>query len=207
MEEGQSFKDKTREKIDSLKSELEQLNLQFHLGMDEAKDEFENQKKALKLWIHDVSQKIDNLNDEGKEQFDKLRSDIENLKVQAALGKAEAEDAIKEEQRNLNIKIKEVQNEAQRIVLSTEGVAKSLADEVGEELEKFHTKFDLFKLQMTLGKTEAEKIWNEKSKEYSVKIHDINTRMNQMANEAEEKWDDFSDEMSSAWKHFKKAFD
>ncbi len=113
---------------------------------------------------------------------------------------------MKEQQKNLSHKIREVKLEAEKLYQSTEGKAKTFSGEVDEMMDKYHTKFDLFRLQMNLGKSEAEELWNEKSKEFSHKIHDLNNRIEQISDDTEDKWEDFSNEMSSSWKHFKKAF-
>ena len=202
-----TLKDKTKEKLEQWKSQAEQLNLQMHLGAAEARDEFERQKKELKNWLHETDQEIENLEKEGKHQYIELRRKIDELRVQAALGKAEAEDSLKEQQRNLARGIHGVKHELNQAVEKSDEIGSEVMEGLEDGIDHFRTRFDLFRLQLNLGASEAKDYWEEKKKTLSGKLHEINNKMEEAADKAEDKWEGFSEEMSHAWKHFRKAFE
>ncbi len=53
---------------------------------------------------------------------------------------------------------------------------------------------------------EAEGSWKEKKKELSGKIKELSEKIESNKEISSDMWDDFSDEMSVAWKHIRKAF-
>ncbi len=193
-------------KIDEWKSSLENLRVQLHLGLEEAKDEFEEQKKKLNEWTHDIQAKLRHAKDLTEEKALKLRTGLDDLRVQAALGKADTEDAWDKQRDNLSKKIHELKHQVKEVYSHSKGNAKEILDKASDQLDDLHTRFDLFRLQAHLAKMESADAWEERKKVLSEKIHDINTKLEKGKETASEKWDHFSQEMSEAWTHFRDAF-
>lgn len=193
-------------KFDNWKSKVEELRLQMHLGSADARDEFEEQKRKLKKWADEKGKKIDELEGEAKIKLKKLRADLEELQVQAALGRAEAKDAFADQQKQLTTKLHEIEEELKVAYNSTEKGVVKISEEVEEELTDFKTKFELFRVQFSLGKAEAKDYWDDKKKDLSKRLTELDRKIDDMKDRAEDKWDDFSGEMTEAWKHIRKAF-
>lgn len=201
-----SLKDKTKEKLNELKAKAEHLNVQLHLGAKEAKEEFENQKKNLGSWVDVIEEKLKDFKDLGAEKTQKLKTSIDELRVQAALGKAESEDIMDEQAKKINKGIHTLKHNMADVLDASEEKAKDLSEKSKDRLDDFHTQFDLFRLRTHLGRKEVAETWDEKKKELSEKLHELNVKIDQNKEVASEKWDHFTDEVSEAWKHLTKAF-
>ena len=189
----EKLKAKVLEKLNSWKASAEHINVQLHLGTEEAKDEFEKQKNKLGDWIDIQYKKLDNTKDISREKAIQIKAALEELQVQAALGKAETEDALKEQQKKLsngihNLKVLINKNYSRIKENTTE-----FTEEISETLDDYHTRFDLFRLQTHLAKMDANESWNEKKKELSAKLHDISISLEHKKERASEKLDDFSE--------------
>lgn len=194
------------DQINRWKTRLDNLKLQMHLGAAEAGVEYEKQKKNLKKWSDESLREIEHLQTEGKAEFKKLKNQLEELKLQAALGKADASDVLREQQKNLNKKLQEVKSELSGIKKSTEAKAENFARETDQKLQDFQSQFDMFRIQMNLGKAEALDYWNEQKKVISAKISEMDRKLDKYMDKADVKLDSFSEEMNQAWDHIKKAF-
>ncbi len=206
MNTDRSTEERVRAKLNEWKAKLEQLNVQLHLGADEAKDEFENQKHNLHDWLNSAEQKLDRSKKLTKETIADLRGKMDELRVQANLGVAEGKDALKEQQDNLNKGIRSLRSRFKDAYSDVSDEIDDMSEEAREKLDDFHTRFDLFRLQMHLGKEEAKEEWERRKKELSQKLKDIDSKVDSAAKQGSEKLDNFSGEISDAWNHFLKAF-
>ncbi|MEP1097335.1 MAG: hypothetical protein ABJG78_19620 [Cyclobacteriaceae bacterium] len=206
MEKELTLVEKGEKKLKEWKHQVEELSLQLQLGIAETKDEFEEQKKKLSTWLDSLGDKLEETKDISKEKLRGIKSSLEELRVQAALGKAETEEHLKEQQKNITLGLHELRRKLSSAYNSTKEGAGSVIEEVSDQLDDFHTRFDLFRLRMHLGMTEAQEEWDEKKKELAHKLAMVKARLIQAEKETEIKWDGFSSEMSAAWRHFKKAF-
>ena len=195
-----------KEKLKEWKAWIEHLNVQLHLGATETKEEFEIQKKRLGIWINETRLKLKDLEHAGVKNASSLKSNLEALRVQIALGKAESEDALKEQRKKISLGLQEFQRKADEFNDVSELKIKEFAQNTSDQLDDFQTRFDLFRLHFHLGKTDVQEEWDNKKKEISNNLHDLKTRLASKSEDTSEKWDDFSSEMSEAWKHMRKAF-
>ncbi len=202
----QGLKEKIEKKLNQLKASAEHLNVQLHLGAAEAKDEFEEQKKNLAKLVDTAQEKLGNVIDAGEEKAKNLKTTIDELRVQAALGRAETEDVLEDQAKKINKGLNQLKKGLANTADKAEHKAESFADETKHQIEDMHTRFDLLRLRTHLGKKEAEKAWDEKKKELSEKLHEFNQKLEKGKDVAEDKWEHFADEMSEAWDHLKKAF-
>jgi len=202
----EKLKGRIQEKLNNWKNSAEHLNVQLHLGAEETKDEFEKQKRNLNDWIDIQSKKLHNVKDISHEKALQIKTAMEELQVQAALGKAETEDALKEQQMKLSNDIHNLKLLINKNFSRVKGNTTELLEEINETLDDYHTRFDLFRLQTHLSKMGANESWNEKKKELSAKLNDLGARIERKKEKASERMDDFSDEMSEAWSHIRKAF-
>lgn len=203
--ENTNLGNKMKEIIRQWRGEVEHLNVQLNLGMKEARDEFETQKKVLHDWVVKSEEALSKLLDKNEEKLENVRAKLDHLKVQAALGKAETRDEIHHQRKQINSALHDLKLELNTFLGSSKDVVDDFIHSAEDTLEKVHTRMDLLHLKMYLGKKEAEKEWDSKKKELNKHLHDLHHRIDEMAEESEEKWDHFSGEMKEAWSHFRKA--
>lgn len=192
--------------VDKRKGELEALRLQLHLGQAEAKEAFEEQKEELRNWVDKASDRLDEWRAKGGEKTEEAKRALDELRVQAALGKAETAEALHEEQKKLNHTLHDVKLKLGNVRESVKAKAGSAKDDVGETLDEMRTRFDLFRLHTKLGAMEAGDAWEVKKKEINSDIHELKAKMEKGKEVADDRWESFSNEMAEAWTHFKSAF-
>lgn len=206
MAQEHKLNEKAKDKLNEWKGSLEHLNMQLHLGADEARDEFEKQKQNLVAWLDAASETLKIAEGIGEEKVMELKASLEELRVQAALGKAESVEALREQQEKLSKGIYKLQNTMTEAHTTAEGRLSDFTQYANDRLIDFRTRFDLFKLHSHLAQMDASEAWEEKRNELSVKLNDLNTILESNKETASEKWDSFSSEMSESWKHFRTAF-
>ncbi len=197
------MKGKEKKRIKGWKSLVDQLQGQLHQGAEEAKDEFENQKKTLTAWLDSVGNKLDKAKDMGGEKAQKLKSSVEELRLQAALAKAETKDQIEEQQKKIAEGIHQLKHEISQTYDESKEEFEDIHEKMDEELEGFQTRFDLFRLQLHLGKMETEENWEQKKKDISEKLALLKTKLKTKGKTIEGKWDEFSGEISEGWKQIR----
>lgn len=200
------LKDKAEAKLTDWKASVEHLNVQLHLGAAEAREEFENQKKNVGSWIDTIEEKLKNTRDLGAEKALKLKTALEELRLQAALGKAESEDVMHEQVKNINKGIHNLKHSLNQTIDASEEKFHDLSEKSHDRLDDFHTRFDLFRLRAHLGKKEVEANWEDKKKELAAKLHDLDTKLDKSKHAASEKWEHFAEEVSESWKVLRNAF-
>lgn len=182
------------------------LNLLLHLEADGIKDEFENQKKHLRVWLENVNDWLSNVKDVSEEKKMKLKSSVDKLRVQVDLGKADTEETLKEQQQNISNGIKQLKIHITEAYDSSKVRIGNFAREAADKLDNFHTRFDLFRLQLYLDKEEAKEDWEQKKKEISDQLQKIKLSIANGYEDRGDSWDHFSGEMTKAWKHIINAF-
>lgn len=206
MKKDQIHGEKAQRKLNDWKSLAENLNILLHLETAGIKDEFENQKKSLNAWLESANSSLHIIKDLSAEKVQKLKSSIELLRVQAALGKAETEDTLKEQQQQISDGIQQLQMDIADAYDSSNVKIGNFAWETIDNLDDFHTRFDLCRLQLHLGKEEAKEDWEQKKKEISNQLQKINIKIANGYEDRADNWDHFSEEITKAWKHIKSAF-
>lgn len=87
---------------------IEELQVKSALGKSELSDKLEEIKKETRNKIHNIKLDLNSAVEDGKENYQHLKSKMEHLEVQLALGKAEAMDEIDRQKKNLSKAIHEV---------------------------------------------------------------------------------------------------
>lgn len=198
-----SFKEKIAHKLNEWRAETEHLKLQLHLGLKEAEKEFEKQKISIKKWAETAKEQAE---DFGKDNYQNVRIKLEELIQKASAEKAETIDILKEQQENINQAITNLKNEFSGIYEDSKEEINEFWEQTESKLEQFHTRFDLLKLKLHLGKKEALDEWEEQKKNLNHKLHELSEKMDDLKDSSEEKLQHFSTEIKEAWKHLKNSF-
>ena len=189
--------------IDRWKRRADELKLQLHLGSKELQEKFEEQKKDIEKWAQETRHKLE---DETSVRATDLKVRLEELEVQAALGRAESEDALKEQQKNLSKALEAAREEARQVASAAKNNLGEIAEKADARLDTWYTRFDILRLQLKLGAAEASDEWEERKKELNRQIHELEQRISDAGKKSNENWQKFKFEMGEAWGHMKKAF-
>ena len=92
----------------------------------------------------------------------KTATEIEEFRVQTALGKAEAQDKFEEVKKKFNL-----------FVHDSEYKIKG----VKEKIDELNTKFDKLRVQLALGKAETKEAFKKQKKELLLTLHDIEVKI------------------------------
>jgi ElaB/YqjD/DUF883 family membrane-anchored ribosome-binding protein len=192
--------------IDGWKTVFNDMGKQLNLSFSEVEIEFEIQKKHLKSWLIQTEKKLDQLSESGKEDITEIRTLMEDLKVQALLGKAEARDTFNAQQKELNLKIHDLNHALKEIYNTSEGDLKDFAGEAKSETEKIRIRFELFKMQLSHWREDGKEEWHELKSDLKEMLDKMEKRLSNDKDRATESMDHFTNEMSLSWQHFKTAF-
>ncbi|WP_347925612.1 hypothetical protein [Pontimicrobium sp. SW4] len=92
----------------------------------------------------------------------KTATEIEEFRVQTALGKAEAQDKFEEVKKKFNL-----------FVHDSEYKIKA----VKEKIDELNTKFDELRVQLALGKAETKEVFKKQKKQLLLTLHDIEVKI------------------------------
>ncbi|MFI5163875.1 MAG: hypothetical protein ACHQHP_01365 [Bacteroidia bacterium] len=181
--------------------ELEKFRLQAALGKAEASDVYEEAKKQFNKYVQEAKIYLDNVKGLAKEKAIELKTALEILQVQLALGKAESKEVFEAQWKKISKALNELEMLIRKNKTTDEYYAKLLM-----EVEKFKIKMDILKLRYELNKLDAREEFEEKKKDFSERLSVLKKRLIRKEEEAENKWEHFRDEISDAYSHLKKAF-
>lgn len=88
---------------------IEELQVQSALGKAELEDKFEEIKKETREQYQNIKSDINSKLQNNKE-YNNLKSKLENLELQLALGKADTKDLLEEQKKNLSKAFQEVKD-------------------------------------------------------------------------------------------------
>lgn len=175
VNEKSALLEKTEEKLNHLKSMLEELELQFSLGKKELMDEVEKQKDSLNNLVMEIKTFIEKSDNQ---DIIHLKTMFEELQLRLALGKADTLDAIDEQKEKIALKLKEIETYLRN---KNPGFEKGLDD----LLEKFNLKsdrlnmiIDLARLKFSLGKADFEDRFADEKDIFIKKISDLKSNLN-----------------------------
>jgi hypothetical protein len=190
------MKEKEQRKINDWESLVDQLQVQVDKGTEEVKEEFENQKKNLSAWLDTLREKMDEAKEIGGEKAQQVKIKWEELRVQAALAKAETEDEVEAQQKNIALGIHELKHEFSQVREASKEKIEDVKEDVEDKLEDYQTRFDLFRLQMHLGKAEKEEEWEEKKGKLNERLSQLKSRLQEKREDIGDNWEEFHKDIS-----------
>lgn len=198
---------KSDKRVAALKSMLEELNLQLHLGKADAEKAFEEQKANIRDWSVKMTSRMDEAKNLNEENLTKLRGALEDLRVQASLGKANTEDLLRDQQAELKKRLEQLRSDIDLVFGTTREHSDEFLEDLSLRLHDYQVKFDIFKLQLQLARMESDQEFEKRKAEIADRIHEFQAEVEKRAADTSDKWEQFSSEMTEAWKHIRKAFD
>lgn len=93
--------DKVAEFLRNAATKIEELQVQASLGKAEFSDNWENIKTEARKEYNKAKAEINSVYEANKDKIDVLKSKLEHLEVQFALGKAETKELLEEQRRKI----------------------------------------------------------------------------------------------------------
>lgn len=177
--------------------ELEEFQVQLALGKAETLEKYEEVKKKFHNTIHDAKQKI-HLE---KVNSGDLTKKFEEIQHSLTSGAVETKEAfIGQKEKILHI-IQKIEDS-----LKTTGVDRDYYLSLKTEIEKFKIKMEILSLRFEMGKLEAKKEFESFKIDFGKKVEKIKLKFNEEESAIAKNWHHFTDELSEAFSHIKKAF-
>jgi prefoldin subunit 5 len=189
--------------INRWRATAEDLRVQLHLGSKELSDKFEEQKKEILHWSKETRTSLES---EASIASTEMRSKLEELEVQATLGKAETKEAIQEQRKKLTSLMQDANEASIKLMGDSKKNVRQIAAKADSKFDEWHARFDLLRLQISLGAADASEEWKEKKDDLNKSIRNLESKLGEVSQETEEGWTNFKGEISEAWTHVKKAF-
>lgn len=173
----------------------------------EATDELEKYKKEFSKTVNSLKGKIANYEQSGKEKAIELKSNLEELQVQLALGKAETRDAYDEQKKKIEASMHNTKLALGNFKKEAGNSFEEAEINFNENLESFRSKLDTFKVHYALGKADLKDDWEKGRKELQSNLNELKQKFNSADQIAASKWEDFKLQMTTSLTQAKKAFE
>ena len=187
-----------KEKVNQLKSFLDDLEVQMALGKMEAKDAFESEKKNLNKFIQKEKSAIQNVAAIAEEHRKELRTKFE--KLEGVLSRPFATG---------KRKFDKDKKEALAAIYEVEAIMKEAYGDVNytiqQELNSFKAKLDTYRVQLALGTYEDETALETRKAALKETIGNIREKLARDS-ESGSRIENFVDEVGESFDHMKKAF-
>lgn len=180
--------------------ELDELAVQFALGKAEARDKFEEINKSFKSQINSFKDKLSQ--GEVRQFAQQLKSRIDDLELQLALGKIETKELFEEQRKKILKSLTAFEDELNRMLPAIVDV-----DALYHEIEKFKLKLEIIRLKFVLKKFSIKDSFREQMKEAKHKVTKLTDQVNAKLEAGNNKLSDFKDEIHLAYKHLRKAIE
>lgn len=200
-----TLKKRASEKMEAWKKEVNHLKEQLGQNAEEAKESFELQKKAVVRWTEEMKEEVEKLEEVGAEKFKNLKANLEDLRVQAALGRMETADTWQEQQKKINHSMHNLKTTVMQREKGAEENVKALLGKAAEKVDDFQTRFEMYRLQLADDKEGVMQNLQERKEDIQLRLEKMSAKLEESKEEMEEKWEHFREEMGEAWVHLKKA--
>lgn len=179
--------------------ELEEFQLQFALGQAEASDKYEEVKKKMNNFIHEIKEKLRS----EKGDVDTLNKKMEVLQKLFLLGKVETREAFEEQKKELFSIIHEIEE-----FLLKNKIGLDLHYKIKIELEKLKIKMEVIGLKFDLKKIDVKENIKKMKGDFFESLDKIKDKFSEKLNSKESNHyrDEFFNELNQAYIHLKKAF-
>ena len=197
-------------KLDQWQAATSALEAQFELTRDKALDRVENEKQHYRDVLQRMKSKIENTSDIADNIKSNISTQIDEMQVQLALGKAEAKDAFEDQKNKIQAAIGDFEKHIDKNMDAMDKKMDSILDVVVQETVKAANKLDA-ELEAMQTHYEIEKA---KTREmYDTKKSEITSRISQFMGEikdkkqlASDKASTFEKDMSVGFENIKQAF-
>ena len=190
-----SIRSRLDHQLDHWDARLDALEAQLDDGREEAMQRVEQGRQKLSEVAHKLEENLEDVADLSAEAVADLSVDLQQLRVQLALGQAETREAFNEQRTNLRHAISGA--EAKLAVIEQRA-----EERVGDEMERFvkasdrlQAELDAAELQFALGKAEARSALAEKRGDFNKQLRTLRKRLHEAGEKAEHRLESLEDEL------------
>ncbi len=201
----QEIKERINETLNNWKEAIGSLSERKKLDVAESSRQLEILKKRLNEWLDKSNEEFEKLSEKSKAELTGLRQQLDELRVQAALARAEGRDALEEQEKKIRQAIADIEVELKKLMKSSDEAVRNMAEKSAHSLALLQMKLELLRLQAHLAAMEARSEWEKNEKVLKRELAEWKIKMKKWEENAGERYEEFSKEMSEAWKHLKRA--
>ncbi len=206
MSDKSSLKEKLQKQLQHWKSELEELNVQLRLGRAEAEDAYEKQKKRFAAWLANAREQLDELEDKSEDYVENLKDRLEKLSNQIVNSEPTDAEGYQRHHHEMGAALSEAESKLAEAREKGSDAAKEVSHDVQDTLTSIRTQLDLFWLKFNLGKADARDEMEDQRKQASHRIQELKHKLDEWEDAAEDRWENFREEMGEAFRHIRQAF-
>lgn len=188
---------KVSEKLLLAQQEIDELTVQLALGKVEAKDKFEEIKHTFRMYVIELKNL---LNASQKVIKPEVKTKLEELELQLALGKADTKDLFEVQKKKILQSINNLED-----VIKKNWSNMQMPDFFNHEVEQFKLKMEILRLRFRLKGFDIREEYRKKMQGVRREIKRLATHANDKVYTRPERYNDFRYEISLAYKHLKNA--
>jgi len=191
-----NFKNQLGKLINKAETELDELRLKISLGKMNGADLFEDVKKDLRESFQAITNEIQS---EGKDVAETVRTNIESLQLQLALGKADALDSYETQKSKIGEAIQQLEQNVRdsRNILSSDAKIK-----IQNELEKFRLKMEILQIRYELGRLDLKDNVETKKQKFKKEFDELLANVNEGTSE---KMEEYGTNLKNAYEALRKS--
>lgn len=178
--------------------ELEDFQKQLAVDISEVYEKYEKVKKNFHNTIHKAKNKLRDEKVSAKELIMQFE-EIEHLLLQSE--KIETKAKFVEQKKKILVFVEEIED-----TLKITPVERDFHVRLNIEIEKFKIKMEILHLRFEFGTQDAKNEFEDIKSDFEKKVDKIKVKFIDKESVTSKHWDYFTDEISEAYKHLKKAF-
>jgi hypothetical protein len=186
---------KTNEMKSKFKTLLEEMQVQAALGKADGQDAFKKLRKEFTDQLKEAESKLDELEDSGREGVHDLKLKLRKASTEVELLKIEGEQIFAEQKAKADKAVMELREKLQELRHKGEDYAGEIYRDLGPELLTFKMRFEMFRVQLALGKLDAEDRVAELQKEMKQKLEEVKSDLDELADDSEDRWERFTEDL------------
>ncbi len=168
-------------------------------NQEDAVDLIEEEKEKIKAWTKERMDELKKAKEQGDEQVTALHQKLDELRVQAELGKADTRDQLERQRETLNTQLIAVRDYYNQMNRKSDVFSKRMSN----QLDHLTMRIQILGLKMSYRKEQIEDEWNRKSEAVMNRVEELESEMKSYAHDTREEIMEKSSKLSNAWDAFK----
>jgi hypothetical protein len=193
---------KTKEMKSKFKTLLEEMQVQAALGKADGQDAFKKLRKEFTDQLKEAESKLDELEDSGREGVHDLKLKLGKASAEVELLKIEGEQVFEEQKVKADKAVKELREKLQELRHKGEEYAGEIYRDLEPELLTYKMRFDMFRVQLALGRLDAEDRVADFRKELKEKLEEVKSDLDELADDSEDRWERFTEDLGKTTDQF-----
>lgn len=168
-------------------------------NQEDAVDLIEEEKEKINAWTKERMDELKNVKEQGDEQITALHQKLDELRVQAELGKADTRDQLERQRETLNTRLIAVRDYYNQMNRKSDVFSKRMSN----QLDHLAMRIQILGLKMSYRKEQIEDQWDRKSEAVMSRVEELESEMKSYAHDTREEIIEKSSKLANAWDAFK----